>query len=146
MNWLHCPAKRSCVRSCWKPRELVMSLKHYAELSSDVTAGSVVPGESTGSPAPREPGTRMERLLCRKADIDLALDRLPAEQSQAVCLYYIKGYGSVRSVGHAMGCSHMQAWRLLRAGVGRMAKHLCGYPEAAEEAVAAIGQGRRHEK
>lgn len=129
---------KPAVDSCWRPREVVMTLVHYSELSADVSSGMVVPGENDGPSAEWAPGSLLEKLTCRKADIDQALGRLRPEEEKAIRLYYCEGYESIRAVSYAMGCSHMMAWRLVQSGVGTVAEYLCGTKTAREEAQKAL--------
>lgn len=130
------------IRSYWTPRVVVATLSCYTDLRADLEAAIIVPSDDTlglGSACFFEPGSLIEKLACRVADIDLAMDRLPPHLAQALKLYFVDPGGeSFRGVALAMRCHHRTARDRVLQGVAGVAERLCGTRMAGEEAATLV--------
>jgi hypothetical protein len=115
--------------SYWSPFGVVGALRGYLEIQETLLAGLCVPADDPGAVAGRwEPGALLEKLACKKADLDLAIRRLPEQQAHAVTCYYIDpGWQSFASVGRLLRWSHQNAQRRVERGVVSICRRLCAW-------------------
>lgn len=123
------------IRQYWTPRIVVATLTHYADLVAQLESGMVTPTVMGGASIAWEPGPLIEKLVCRKADIDLAVKRLSHNPRRAVTLYYMEGLESYRAVGRAMQIDDRKAADTVRVGVARITIRLCNRQGAGPEAI-----------
>ena len=98
---------------------------HYSNICAQLTSGMVTPTVTGGVSIAWEPGPLIEKLVCRMADIDLAIKGLSQNPCRAVRLYYIEGLESYKAVGRAMQINHELAADTVQVGVERIAIRLC---------------------
>lgn len=122
-------------RSWWTPRRVVTALTWYPELASTVEAGMIAPGGDEGGATIWEPGSAMEKLALRKADIDQALRRVKQQCAAAVRIYYLEGQESHAAVAREMHISKDRARKFVRLGVPCLAIILCDRLSAGSEAL-----------
>ena len=108
---------------------------HYSNICAQLTSGMVTPTVTGGVSIAWEPGPLIEKLVCRMADIDLAIKGLSQNPCRAVRLYYIEGLESYRAVGREMQMDHRDAAELVQVGVARIATRLCDRRSAGPESL-----------
>lgn len=114
--------------SYWSPNGVVSALRGYLEMQETLIAGLAVPPETGGGGGIWEPGPIMEKLACRKADLDLAIRRLTMQQARAVICYYINpGCQSYVIVGRILRITARSAQERVERGVVNVCCRLCGY-------------------
>jgi hypothetical protein len=119
----------------WTPKAIVLTLQHYMEIEATLAsgwAGAVLDGEGSSI---WTPGAAIEKLCCRKADIDLAVNLLKPPLRAAVTGWFFVGMGTYRGLGRHLRCDRETARKRLWRGVGNMAVHLCQSSAARSEAI-----------
>ena len=128
----------------WTPRRVIQTLTWYPEIASAVESGFAEIGGDDAIVSSRwEPGGAMEKLVCRKADIDLQVAKLKRPLQLAIGLYYLEGHESYRTVGRLLGISDSTARQRIQLGVRLIATWLCGHRFWGEKAVEIIRDGWR---
>jgi len=132
------------LNSYWTPRRVIQTLTWYPEIAAALESGfAEIGGDDAIAPSRWEPGGAMEKLVCRKADIDLQVAKLRRPLQLAIGLYYLEGHESYRSVGRLLGISDYTARHRVQLGVRLIATRLCGHHSRGEQAVEIIREGWR---
>jgi len=130
-------------RSVWTPKAVVASLHAYRELADALDAALLAPGDEQGGGSTSEPGSAMEKIICRKADLDLAIGSLPPKQQVIIRAFFCDGHLSARSVSGLLHMHHTTVMRYLVAGVRSIAERLCDVRSAAGVAEDILRHGIR---
>ncbi len=130
------------ITNYWTPRKVVATLERYPHLKSESQSGTLMAmaldGESGGM-GTWESGGRMEKQVCRTADIELAVKRLDDRYQKAICLYYLDGYHRYADVARKLRIAESTAAEWVGRGVEAVATRLCGGRAAGKEAVSLMG-------
>lgn len=135
------------VPNYWTPRRVVNTLVWYPEIAAALESGfAETAGDDATGPSTWEPGGALEKLACRKADIDLQLARLKPPLRVAVELYYMAGYESYRAVARLLRVSPPTAMHRVEEGVRGITERLCGRKSGGEDAIEIVRDARRSKK
>ena len=118
----------------WTPQLVISTLLTYTTLTDEIASGMASPSDSVMGFGEWEPGSLIEKRVCRKADIDLAMDKLHPQVQKCIILYYVHGLESYRAVARALKISDHTVAGRVKKGVGAMAARLCNRRSAREEA------------
>jgi len=113
------------LRNYWTAQKVVSTLTWYPEIASTLSSGYADMPGSEGGATIWEPGGAIEKLVCRKADIDLAVARLKPPFAEAIRIYYMHGLGSIADVARAQGVRWPSASYNVREGVRGITTYLC---------------------
>ena len=132
------------VHSWWTPRRVVMTLTWYREIAETLEAGTFNPGECHPGAVEWEPGSAIEKLTLRKADIDQALRRIDRRCANAVRVYFIEENETHHGVARKLRVSVSLARRLVSLGVAYLAMLLCDRITAGNEAMQLLKSVRQN--
>ncbi len=122
-------------RSTWTPRDVANALMGYTQLAADTSAGlirAVRLDDGAYQSCGRSP---IERDAARKADIELAIERLPVHIERVMALYFLRGLHSCRYVADAMKgeIGYVTVSRRRKRGIALVASDLCQSDQAGSE-------------
>jgi len=125
------PHKQQPVENWWTPgrvRRLLSvypQLKEAAYLDCRIDAPDGDSGTNVGSS--RQPRLLPRTLDCAmmKADLDMAIARLPMHLRMVALVYWVRGYSDAEAVGRMLRLSTRQIFRHLNQARERMVSHLC---------------------
>jgi hypothetical protein len=133
--------------SYWTPYGVVKTLRLYLHIKETLVSGLIAPGGESGGSGVYEPGPLLERLACKKADIDLGIRRLPCRQGIAVrCFFCDPGWQEYASVARIMRIQPSTASEAVETGVVKLCQYLCGGADRKHEALRALRDKPKEEQ
>ncbi len=120
-------------RSIWTPRDVARALESYVMLAADTAIGMIRAVRLDDGVYCSSGHSPIENSVARKADIDLAVARLPRHIERVMRLYFLEGLHSCRYVANELHISKSTVAIRRRRGISSVAADLCNSDRAGSE-------------